>query len=41
LFGSWCIADVNLALMLNRMVLHGDPVPKRLADYAAHQFDRP
>ena len=41
LFGSWCIADVDLALMLNRLVLHGDPVPKRLADYAAQQFDRP
>jgi glutathione S-transferase len=41
LFGSWCIADVDLALMVNRLVLHGDPVPKRLADYAAQQFDRP
>jgi glutathione S-transferase len=41
LFGQWSIADVDLALMLNRLVLHGDPVPKRLADYAARQFERP
>jgi glutathione S-transferase len=41
LFGSWCIADVDLALMLNRLVLNGDPVPARLADYAKRQWDRP
>ncbi len=41
LFGAWCIADVDLSLMLNRLVLHGDPVPGRLADYAARQFERP
>lgn len=41
LFGTWCIADVDLSLMLNRLVLHGDPVPSRLADYAALQFERP
>lgn len=41
LFGQWCIADVDLALMLNRLVLNGDPVPKRLAAYAKHQWQRP
>ena len=41
LFGSWCIADVDLSLMLNRLALHGDPVPNRLAEYAARQFERP
>jgi glutathione S-transferase len=41
LFGQWTIADVDLALMLNRLVLHGDPVPARLADYARHQWQRP
>jgi glutathione S-transferase len=41
LFGTWSIADVDLSLMLNRLVLHGDPVPGRLADYAARQFERP
>jgi glutathione S-transferase len=41
LFGDWCIADVDLALMLNRLVLNGDAVPARLADYAKHQWQRP
>jgi glutathione S-transferase len=41
LFGDWCIADVDLALMLNRLVLNDDPVPQRLADYARHQWERP
>ncbi len=41
LFGEWCIADTDLALMLNRLVLNGDAVPRRLADYAAHQWQRP
>jgi glutathione S-transferase len=41
LFGSWCIADTDLALMLNRLVMHGDPVPERLAVYARRQWERP
>jgi len=41
LFGDWCIADVDLAMMLNRLVLHGEAVPQRLAKYAAHQWRRP
>lgn len=41
LFGDWCIADVELALMLNRLVLNGDRVPQRLVDYATHQWQRP
>lgn len=40
LFGQWCIADTDLALMLNRLVLNGDTVPTKLADYAAHQWER-
>lgn len=28
LFGEWCIADTDLALMINRLVLHGDEVPE-------------
>jgi glutathione S-transferase len=40
LFGKWCIADTDLALMLNRLVLNGEPVPQRLADYAARQWQR-
>jgi glutathione S-transferase len=41
LFGRWCIADVDLAVMLNRLVLGGDPVPQRLADHARAQWARP
>jgi len=41
LFGNWCIADTDLALMLNRLILNGDPVPARLVDYAGHQWQRP
>ena len=41
LFSEWCIADVDLALMLNRLVLNGDQVPARLATYAQRQWQRP
>lgn len=41
LFGEWCIADVDMAMMLNRLVLNGDPVPQRLVDYALSQWQRP
>jgi len=41
LFGAWCIADVDLALMLNRLVMHGDSVPKHLVSYAQRQWERP
>ena len=41
LFDAWCIADIDLALMLNRVVLNGDAVPARLADYARRQWTHP
>jgi glutathione S-transferase len=41
LFGQWSIADVDLAMMLQRLVAHGDNVPQRLVDYATHQWRRP
>ena len=41
LFGDWCIADVDLAVMLNRLILNDDAVPPRLADYARLQWQRP
>jgi glutathione S-transferase len=41
LFGEWSIADADLALMLNRLVRNGDPVPARIADYARGQWQRP
>jgi glutathione S-transferase len=40
LFGDWSIADTDLALMLNRLVLNGDPVPEKLATYARYQWQR-
>lgn len=41
LFNDWCIADTDLALMLNRLLLNGDAVPDRLARYARLQWQRP
>ena len=41
LFNQWCIADADLALMLNRLVLNGDEVPDKLIAYAQHQWQRP
>ena len=38
---EWCIADVDLAVMLNRLVLNGDSVPENLAAYASRQWQRP
>ena len=40
LCGEWSIADVDLALMLNRLLMHGDPMPQRLASYARSQWSR-
>jgi glutathione S-transferase len=40
LFERWCIADTDLATMLNRLVLHGDDVPQAQAHYARRQFER-
>ncbi len=40
LFGEWSIADTDLAIMLNRLVLHGDAVPNAVADYAHFQWQR-
>ena len=41
LFGEWSIADADLALMLNRLILNGDRVPAALVDYAQRQWQRP
>ena len=41
LFGEWCIADTDLAMILNRLILHGDPVPPGLSAYANGQWRRP
>ncbi|MFQ6350327.1 glutathione transferase [Pseudomonas sp. R11F] len=41
LFGEWSIADVDLAVMLNRLILNGDQVPAELVAYAERQWQRP
>lgn len=41
LVAQWCLADVDLALMINRLALHGDEVPAPLRDYAARQWQHP
>lgn len=40
LFGDWCIADTDLALMLNRLVANGDDVPANLVEYVHKQWER-
>jgi glutathione S-transferase len=41
LCGQWCIADVDLAVMLNRLIMNGDSVPERLIAYTQRQWLRP
>lgn len=38
---QWCIADADLAVMLNRLALNGDSVPENLTVYASRQWQRP
>lgn len=40
LFGEWSIADTDLAIMLNRLLANGDPMPAQLADYVRRQWQR-
>lgn len=40
LFNDWCIADTDLALMLNRLILNNDHVPEKLKNYACYQWER-
>ena len=41
LFGDWSIADVDLALMLQRLACAGDDLPAELRGYAETQWQRP
>jgi glutathione S-transferase len=41
LFGAWCIADTDLAMMLQRLVKTGHDVPARIRSYADAQWARP
>lgn len=40
LFGEWSIADTDLAVMINRLALHGDMLPVKLQHYATFQWQR-
>ena len=40
MFGTWCIADIDLALALMRLIANQDPLDRRLVAYALAQFDR-
>lgn len=41
LFGTWCLADSELAFMLHRLILNGEEVPRRVRAYAQDQWQRP
>lgn len=41
LFGQWCIADTDLALMLHRLICNDYPIPVAIQDYAVQQWQRP
>ncbi len=41
LFDGWCIADTDLAVMLQRLNLNGDPMPAKLKVFAEAQWRRP
>jgi glutathione S-transferase len=41
LFGDWCIADTDLAMMLQRLVKTEEPLPPSLRAFAEHEWNRP
>jgi glutathione S-transferase len=41
LFGAWCVADTDLAMMLQRLAKTGCPMPARIKAYADAQWLRP
>src|SRR5262245_20253692 len=41
LFADWCIADADLALALQRLIVNGDAVPEPLRRYADAVWARP
>jgi glutathione S-transferase len=41
LFDDWSIADVDLTVMLMRLIVSGDPVSQKLRDYATLHWQRP
>jgi glutathione S-transferase len=40
LFNDWCIADTDLAMMLNRLLANKEKVSPKLTAYAQHQLQR-
>ncbi len=40
-FDAWCIVDAELAFLLHRLVLNGDPVPPHVRAWAEAQWRRP
>lgn len=41
LFPTWTVCDVDLALMLHRLIANNDPVPPAIRSYAEAQWARP
>jgi glutathione S-transferase len=41
IFDAWCIADAELAFLLHRLILNGDPVPSDVRAWAEEQWKRP
>ena len=41
LFGAWCIADTDLAMMLQRLIKTRLELPERIRAYAEAQWERP
>jgi glutathione S-transferase len=41
LFGAWCAADTDLAMMLWRLSRTGHPLPSRLRAFADAEWERP
>ncbi len=41
IFEHWCLADTDVALMLQRLNLNGDELPRALRDFAEANWKRP
>ncbi len=41
MFGEWCIADTDLAMMLQRLVKTGEPLPHQVRLFAEREWQRP
>jgi glutathione S-transferase len=41
LFDDWCIADVDLAMMIQRLLCNGHPMPAKVQRYAEANWQRP